>query len=162
MTNLKGFKAIVCSTFCALIFIPAISCADQAQQSANKINAVISTQVFDKAKKNENWKLAYVTGKDAQVVFMSITPKTNPKNEIGMETHPFDQVIFVVEGNAKSIVDGKESSVASGDMIYIPQGMPHNFINTSNSTPFKIISIYSDTDIPANAAYKTMSDTPKD
>jgi quercetin dioxygenase-like cupin family protein len=93
---------------------------------------------------------------------MSITPKTNPKNEIGMETHPFDQVIFVVEGNAKSIVDGKESSVASGDMIYIPQGMPHNFINTSTSKPFKIISIYSDTDIPANAAYKRMSDTPKD
>lgn len=76
-----------------------------------------------------------------------------------METHKFDQVIFVVEGKAKAMLDGKESTVSTNDMIYIPQGVPHNFINSNSNKPFKIISIYSDTDIPANAAYKTKSDT---
>ncbi|KTD35465.1 cupin [Legionella moravica] len=128
----------------------------------NKINAVISPQVFEMAKKNENWKLALVTGKDAQVVFMNITPKTNPNNEIGIETHPFDQVIFVVEGQAKSVLNGKTSTVTAGDMIFIPQGVPHNFINLNAKKPFKIISVYSATDIPRNAAYKQKSDMPQE
>ncbi|WP_232002692.1 cupin domain-containing protein [Legionella sainthelensi] len=114
------------------------------------------------AKKNENWKLALVTGKDAQVVFMNITPKTNPNNEIGIETHQFDQVIFVVEGQAKSVLNGKKSTVTAGDMIFIPQGIPHNFINLNVKKPFKIISVYSATDIPENAAYKQKSDTPQE
>ncbi|KTC79117.1 cupin domain-containing protein [Legionella cherrii] len=126
----------------------------------NKLNAVITPKIFEMAKKNENWKLAFVTGKDAQVVFMNITPKTNPKNEIGMETHKFDQVIFVVEGQAKSVLNGKKSTVTAGDMIFIPQGIPHNFINLNASKPFKIISVYSATDIPEHAAYKQKSDMP--
>jgi len=128
----------------------------------NKINSVISPQIFEMAKKNENWKFALVTGKAAQVVFMSITPNTNPNNEIGMETHQFDQVIFVVEGQAKSILNGKNSTVTAGDMIFIPQGIPHNFINLSAESPFKIISIYSATDIPVNAIYKHKSDMPRE
>ncbi len=68
------------------------------------------------AKNNENWKLALVTGKDAQVVFMNITPENNPNNDIGIETHQFDQVIFV----AKSVLNGKKSTVKAGDMIFIP------------------------------------------
>ncbi|MCW8410169.1 cupin domain-containing protein [Legionella sp. PATHC035] len=126
----------------------------------NKLNAAITPKIFEMAKKNENWKLAFVTGKDAQVVFMNITPKTNPKNEIGMETHKFDQVIFVVEGQAKSVLNGKKSTVRAGDMIFIPQGIPHNFINLNANKPFKIISVYSATDIPEHATYKHKSDMP--
>ena len=126
----------------------------------NKINAVISPKVFEIAKKNENWKVALVTGKDAQVVLMNITPKTNPNNEIGLETHQFDQVIFVVEGQAKSVINGKKSTVTAGDMVFIPQGISHNFINLNAKKPFKIISVYSATDIPENAAYEQISDTP--
>lgn len=125
-----------------------------------KLNNVITPKIFELAKHNENWKLALVTGKDAQVVFMNITPKTNPHNEIGMETHKFDQVIFVVEGQAKSVINGKSSTVTAGDMIFIPQGISHNFINLNQKKPFKIISVYSATDIPENAVYKHKSDTP--
>ena len=128
----------------------------------NKINPVITSKIFEMAKKNENWKLALVTGKDAQVVFMNITPKTNPNNEIGMETHAFDQVIFVVEGQAKSVINNKNSTVTAGDMIFIPQGIPHNFINLNANRPFKIISVYSATDIPENAVYKNKSDMPRE
>lgn len=134
--------------------------AESAMDS--KLNTVITPKIFEMAKKNENWKLALVTGKDAQVVFMNITPKTNPKNEIGMETHKFDQVIFVVEGRAKSVLNGKNSTVTAGDMIFIPQGIPHNFINLNANKPFKIISVYSATDIPEHATYKHKSDMPGD
>lgn len=154
MRLVQGIKASVIAVLLIFISISALSFAS----GEKTINAIIASQVFEKAKKNDNWKLAFVTGKDAQVVFMNVTPQTNPNNEIGMETHKFDQVIFVVEGKAKAVLDGKESIVQANDMIYVPQGVPHNFINLNANKPFKIISIYSDTDIPLNAVYKKKSD----
>ncbi|EHL28972.1 cupin domain-containing protein [Legionella drancourtii] len=159
----NGIKIAFISTLLASSLIsPSLFASSKETTVNNKINATISHKVFEMAKKNENWKLALVTGKDAQVVFMNITPKTNPNNEIGLETHKFDQVIFVVEGQAKSVLNGKKSTVTAGDMIFIPQGVPHNFINLNVKKPFKIISVYSATDIPENVAYKQKSDTPKD
>lgn len=122
---------------------------------------MVSTQILEKAEKNTNWKTAFLTGKYAQIVFMNISPETNPKNEIGMETHAFDQVILVVTGKGKAVLNGKESLVAKGDMIFIPEGTPHNVINLDKEKPFKIISYYSSTDIPANSNYKKMSDAPE-
>lgn len=123
---------------------------------------MIGTQIFDKAKANTNWKVSYATGKHAQVVFMSVSPDTNPKNEIGVETHPFDQVIFVASGNGTAVLAGVSSPVKAGDMIFIPLGTEHNVINKNAKTPLKIISVYSDTDIPANTTYKKKSDQPAD
>lgn len=159
--KIKGIKITFISTLLLSISILTPSLASSEERIVdNKINAIIAPQIFETAKKNENWKLALVTGKDAQVVFMTITPKANPNNEIGMETHKFDQVIFVVEGQAKSVLNGKNSTVTAGDMIFIPQGVPHNFINLNMKKPFKIISVYSATDIPENTTYKQKSDTP--
>jgi len=160
--KIKGIKLAFTSTLLST-FIATSSFANSAESVVdNKTNAVVSPKIFEMAKGNENWKLALVTGKDAQVVFMNITPKTNPNNEIGMETHKFDQVIFVVEGQAKSVLNGKNSTVSAGDMIFIPQGIAHNFINLSSTKPFKIISVYSATDIPENAKYKHKSDMPRE
>ncbi len=161
--KIQGIKRTFISTLLLSTLITTSSFASSEENAVdNKINTVITPQIFEMAKRNENWKLALVTGKDAQVVFMNITPKTNPNNEIGMETHKFDQVIFVVEGQAKSILNGKNSTVTAGDMIFIPQGIPHNFINLNAKKPFKIISVYSATDIPESAVYKYKSDMPQE
>lgn len=93
---------------------------------------------------------------------MNVSPNTSPNNEIGMETHKFDQVIFIVEGKAKAVLNDKPSMVKSGDMIFIPQEVSHNVINLNKNKPLKIISFYSDMDIPANAIYKKKSDEPKE
>lgn len=145
-----------------LLFFATLSSLFISAQASAETDSMIVPQIFEKAKKNDNWKLAVATGKDAQVVFMNITPNTNPNNEIGMETHKFDQVVFIAEGSAKAIIDKKSSTVKPGDMIFIPQGTAHNFINLSAKKPLKIISVYSDTDIPEKATYKKKSDTPAD
>ena len=157
-------KRTLISTLLVSILITITSSFASSEKSTadNKVNAVITPQIFEMAKKNENWKLAFVTGNDAQVVFMNITPNTNPNNEIGMETHQFDQVIFVVEGQAKSVLNDKDSTVTAGDMIFVPQGIPHNFINLNANKPFKIISVYSATDIPKNTVYKQKADMPQE
>jgi quercetin dioxygenase-like cupin family protein len=119
---------------------------------------LVSEKLFEKAKSNDNWKLAFATGKHAQIVLMSVSPMTNPKNEIGMETHAFDQVIIIVEGKGKTELDGKISNINTGDMIFIPEGTAHNVINLDPEKPLKLVSFYSATDIPANSVLKKKSD----
>lgn len=143
-----------------LIFLTiiGISTPSLAKQSNTKSGAMVVPQVLEKAKKNNYWKVAFATARNGQVVFMDISPSTNPINEIGMETHPFDQVILLVEGNAKAVLNGKETKIKAGDMLFIPQGTKHNVINLSPLKPLKIISFYSGNDIPANSIYKKKSD----
>lgn len=165
MLNEKQIKYIKCAvptiTFLVLMVSSNLSFAESKMNNSISLPTV-SEKIFDKAKENNNWKLAFLTGKQAQIVFMNVTPKTNPKNEIGMETHEFDQVIIIVEGKGKSDLNGKVSNVNVGDLIFIPKGTAHNIINVDSNNPLKIISIYSETDIPANSVLKTSSDEPKE
>lgn len=142
----------------SLIPTLAFSLDEKGSQDSKISEPTIAHQIFEQSKKNDNWKSAFLTGKEAQVVFMSVSPKTNPKNEIGMETHEFDQVILIAEGNAKTDLNGKMSTVETGDLIFIPQGTPHNVINLDKNKPLKIVSIYSRTDIPAHSQLKKSID----
>lgn len=54
------------------------------------------------------------------------------------------------------------SLVNAGDLIFIPQGTDHNVINLDQNKPLKILSVYSDNDIPDKADYKTKAEEPKD
>lgn len=121
----------------------------------------VTNQIVEKAKANDAWKVAFVTGKQGQIVFMNVSPTTNPQNEIGKETHPFDQIILIAAGDGKAILNDKNFTVKTGDLIFIPQGTVHNVINTNSQRPLKIISFYSNNDIPANAKYAKKSDEPK-
>ncbi len=135
---------------------------DATETTEGEVKSMIVNQLFEKAEKNENWKVALATGKYEQVVLMNVSPQTNQVNEIGMEVHPFDQVILIVAGNAKVVLNGQISLVKEGDMIFIPTGTSHNVINLSQDKGLKLVSFYSGTDIPKNAVYKTKSDQPQD
>lgn len=155
-------KEIIMKKILATIVLSATLIPYLALSSVSK-NLIISEpsvtkQLSTKAKNNANWKLAFLTGKHAQIVFMNVSPETNPKNEIGMEVHPFDQIILIAEGQGKAMLNGKTTIIETGDMIFIPKGTQHNVINSNHKQGMKIISIYSDTDIPANSVYKKKSD----
>lgn len=154
-------KRILLATFIVgLIPMASLAQSEKRNRENKIIHPMVTHQLFKRAKENNNWKLAFMTGKHNQVVFMNISPNTNPKNEIGMETHAFDQIIFIAEGKGKADLNGEISTVKSGDMIFIPEGTPHNVINLDPKKALKIISIYSDTDIPADSTYKTKVDAP--
>lgn len=160
MLSVKNTKGLVSSVvLLAGIGISALSFADSKNTKEGlTVDPMIAEKLFEKAKSNDNWKSALVTGKHAQVVFMNVSPLTNPKNEIGMETHAFDQVILIVDGKGKVELNGKISNVNAGDMIFIPEGTAHNVINLDPKKPLKLISFYSETDIPANSIIKKKSD----
>jgi quercetin dioxygenase-like cupin family protein len=158
MIVFKLTKPLISLFACSIFCFSSVVFAGNSSDS----NASVAQQIFEKAKQNDNWKQAFLTAKDAQVVFMNISPQTNPNNEIGMETHKFDQIIFVVEGNGKAVLNGKETMVKTGDMIFIPQGVAHNVINANATSSLKILSVYTATDIPAGASYQKKSDATND
>lgn len=147
----------------ALLIIAMTSTAFiSAAEVDDEFQPMVVQQFFEEAKKNDNWKTAFATGKHEQIVFMNISSLTNPNNEIGIEVHQFDQVILIVEGKGKAILNGETSLVKDGDMIFIPQGVSHNVINLDKKKELKLISFYSDTDIPKGAVYKRKADQPED
>lgn len=157
MKSLNGIKLFLPIFLLPVCLMSAPAVASDNQQS----NPGVTSQIFEKAKKNNDWKVAFLTAKDAQVVFMNVTPSTNPNNDVGMEKHQFDQIIFVVEGKGQAVLDGKTTMVAKGDMVFIPQGTEHNIINLDKKKSLKIMSVYSGNDMPANAAYKKKADAPQ-
>jgi len=144
------------------VMISTASIGAIKKEAAMQIQPMVVMEFLENAKKNNSWKVAFATAEHEQVVFMNISTLTNPKNEIGMEVHPFDQVILIVEGNGKAILNNKTSLVKEGDMIFIPQGNQHNVINLNKNKELKLISFYSDNDIPKNAEYKKKTDEPKE
>lgn len=88
---------------------------------------------------NENFRKVLYTAKFSQLVVMAL----EPLEEIGEEVHTLDQFIRVEKGTGKAVLDGAEHELADGSAIVIPAGTKHNVINTSETEPMKLYTIYS-------------------
>lgn len=89
---------------------------------------------------NENFRRVLYTGKNSQLVLMSLSPK----EEIGMEVHPENDQFFRFErGEGKVIIDNNEYEVQDGSAIVVPAGAQHNVINMSEEESLKLYTIYS-------------------
>ncbi len=89
---------------------------------------------------NRKFRKVLYTGKNSQLVLMSLAPK----EEIGMETHPENDQFFRFEsGLGKVIIDGNVYEVGDGVAIVVPAGAKHNIINISDSKELKLYTIYS-------------------
>jgi mannose-6-phosphate isomerase-like protein (cupin superfamily) len=89
---------------------------------------------------NENFRHVLYTAKNCQLVLMSLLPG----EEIGMEVHEGNDQFFRFEkGEGKVIINETEYLVKDGDAVIVPQGAHHNVINTSQTEPLKLYTLYS-------------------
>ena len=110
--------------------------------------------IVSKAKANTDFRQVLENGPHTQIVIMSIPVG----GDIGEETHTDnDQVLFLVEGEGKVVLNGVESPYKTGDIILVTAGTKHNFINTG-TTDLKIITTYSPPHHPAGTVHKTKAD----
>ena len=49
-------------------------------------------------------------------------------------THPYVEVIFMVEGRATVRVDDEQREAKAGEIVVIPANTPHRFVNSGNTT----------------------------
>jgi mannose-6-phosphate isomerase-like protein (cupin superfamily) len=87
---------------------------------------------------NTDFRRVLYTAKNCQLVVMSL----RSGEEIGAEVHQLDQFIRVEKGEGKAILDGVERTLKDGSAIVVPAGARHNIINTSESEPLKLYTVY--------------------
>lgn len=90
--------------------------------------------------KNNNFRKVLSTNKNCQLVVMSL----KPREDIGIEIHKnVDQFFRIEHGNGVVVMDGKKYKIKDGSAFIVPAGTEHNIVNTSNSNPLKLYTIYS-------------------
>lgn len=110
--------------------------------------------IIEQAKQNDYFRRVLATGKNVQVVIMSIPAG----GEIGMETHhENDQTLMLVEGSGKAVLNGETATFKAGDIVVVPAGTEHNFVADDDSG-MKIITTYSPPHHADGTVHKTKAD----
>ena len=89
-------------------------------------------------KANEDFRRVLYTGKNLQLVLMTL----KPGEEIGEEVHEDrDQFFRVEDGNGAVFIDGQRHAIEDDDAIIVPAGARHNVVNTGDA-PLKLYTLY--------------------
>jgi len=90
------------------------------------------------------------TGEHSQLVIMTIPPD----GEIGEEIHEVDQILTFVSGVGEALVSGEKRNVAPGDLVVVPAGRKHNFVNTGPN-PLVLYTVYAPAEHADGAIHRT-------
>ena len=113
--------------------------------------SVIHFTIATEAEKSPDFRRVLWTGEHSQLVIMTIPPG----GEIGEEVHEdVDQILTFVSGTGKAIVSGAEKKVAQGDLVVVPAGKKHNFLNTGPN-PLILYTVYGPPEHADGAVHKT-------
>ena len=106
------------------------------------------------AEQSADFRRVLWTGKHTQLVIMTI-----PVGEdIGLETHEHnDQILTFVSGIGKARVGGESRQVSQGDLVVVPAGTEHNFINTGDN-PLVLYTVYGPPDHADGVVHPTKAD----
>ncbi len=103
------------------------------------------------AEKSPDFRRVLWTGEHTQLVIMTIPPD----GEIGEEVHEdIDQILTFVSGVGEARVAGAKRKVAAGDLVVVPAGTKHNFVNTGPN-PLVLYTVYGPPEHADQAVHKT-------
>ncbi len=125
---------------------------------SSKAHMPYTTNIVNEVEKNTYFRKVLFTGTRSQLVVMDIPPG----GEVGEETHKYtEQTLFFLSGVGKAVLDGKESPISAGDVVVVPPGTKHNFINTGTSS-LKIYTVYAPPNHIDGRIHITKADADKD
>ncbi len=103
------------------------------------------------AEKSADFRRVLWTGEHTQLVIMTIPPG----GEIGEEIHDEnDQILSFVSGVGKAVVAGSNRKVTAGDVVVVPAGVKHNFLN-DGPNPLVLYTVYGPPDHADGAVHAT-------
>lgn len=116
------------------------------------------TNIIKATKENENFRRVMFTGKNSQLVVMSIPPG----GEVGKETHKYtEQTLFFLSGTGEGEFNGEKFSVGTGDVAVVVPGTEHNFRNTGTED-LKIYTVYAPPNHTDGRVHRTKADADAD
>ncbi|MDO8493017.1 MAG: cupin domain-containing protein [bacterium] len=114
--------------------------------------------IVKETEENTNFRKVLFTGKNSQLVVMSIPPG----GEIGEETHKYtEQTLFFLSGIGEAWLNDNKSSVGLGDVVVVVPGTKHNFKNTGTSD-LKVYTVYAPPNHIDGRVHATKSDSDAD
>lgn len=103
------------------------------------------------AEQSPDFRRVLWTGRHTQLVIMTIPPG----GEIGEEVHEeTDQILTFVSGTGEATVSGEKRKVTQGDLVVVPAGRTHNFVNTGEN-PLILYTVYGPPEHAEGAVHKT-------
>ena len=109
------------------------------------------------AEQSADFRRVLWTGKHSQLVIMTIPPG----GEIGEEVHDdIDQILTFVSGTGEAQVSGQKRKVQQGDLVVVPAGKKHNFVNTG-PLPLVLYTVYGPPEHADGAVHKTKEQADK-
>jgi putative monooxygenase len=69
-----------------------------------------------------------------------------PKADILLHTHPCEEIVVILDGEGVAELNGERYSLKRFDISLVPPGVPHRFLNQSNS-PFTMMYVYPTTEV---------------
>ena len=112
--------------------------------------SVIHYTIATEAEKSPDFRRVLWTGEHTQLVIMTIPPG----GEIGEEVHDVDQILTFVSGIAEAKVGGQTKKVSQGDLVVVPAGKKHNFLNTGVN-PLVLYTVYGPPEHADKAVHET-------
>lgn len=89
-------------------------------------------------KANDDFRRVLYTGRNLQLVLMSL----KPGEEIGEEVHEDRDQFFRLEGGEGAVfIDGVRHQVQGDDAVIVPAGARHNVVNVG-AEPLKLYTLY--------------------
>jgi len=90
------------------------------------------------------------TGLYSQLVLMNVPVG----GDIGEEVHTVDQILTFTSGTGVAQVAGVNQNVKAGDLVIVPAGTKHQFLNTG-PTPLLLYTVYSPAEHNPTSVHKT-------
>ncbi len=140
---------------------PASSLGGPASQSISQIPKKMSyyTNIIKDTQENTYFRRVLFTGKNSQLVVMSIPPG----GEVGAEVHKYtEQTLFFLSGKGEGELDGKKFPIGPGDVVAVVPGTEHNFWNTSTTEDLKIYTVYAPPNHIDGRIHKTKAEADAD
>ncbi|MEV4518180.1 cupin domain-containing protein [Dactylosporangium sp. NPDC049525] len=114
--------------------------------------------LFEEVRSNEDFRHVLHTTRHTQLVIMTIPAG----GEIGEEVHEgIDQVLIAVDGRGTSILDGRKQPFTAGDVVVVPEGTRHNFVNDGDG-PLRIATVYGPPDHRPGTVHHTKAEADHD
>jgi mannose-6-phosphate isomerase-like protein (cupin superfamily) len=118
--------------------------------------SVIHFTIATEAEQSADFRRVLWTGEHTQLVIMTIPPG----GEIGEEVHDVDQILTFVSGTGEAKISGATKKVAQGDLVVVPAGTKHNFVN-AGPNPLVLYTVYGPAEHADGAVHKTKEEADK-
>jgi len=105
-------------------------------------------------RQNEDFRREVRTAEHSQIVLMTIAAG----EEIGEEVHDgIDQTLVFEDGEAESVIEGESFPVRAGQLVLVPAGTRHNFVNRG-SGPLRLWTVYAPPEHPPGTVHHTRAE----